>query len=138
MLQNISSYLAENLFRTAPKYQLISGRKFVWNWSKISAHIWPKMCLGLAQNISSYLAENLFRTAPKYQLISGRKCVSNCGKISAHVWRKMCLRLELLQNISSYLVEICLELPQNIISYLAENVFRTGPKYQLISGRKCV
>ena len=55
--QNISSYLAENVFRSAQKYQLISGRTFVKNCPKISAHIWSKMCLELPQNISSYLAE---------------------------------------------------------------------------------
>ena len=60
LLQNISLYLAENVFRTAVKYQLIYLAENVF---------------GTAENISLYPAENAFRTAAKYQLISSRKCV---------------------------------------------------------------
>ena len=100
-LQNISLYLAENGFKTAAKYQLISGRKCVQNCCKIEVQIWQKMCLELLKNISLYLAENVFRTAVKYQLVYlaenvfgtavkyqlvfGRKCIQNCCKISTHI-----------------------------------------------------
>ena len=80
--QNISLYLAENVFRTAAKYQLISGRKCVQNCRNISAHFWQKkMCLELLQIINLYLAENVFRIAEKYQHISNKK-LRKCEKPS--------------------------------------------------------
>ena len=61
LLQNISSYLAENVFRTAVKYQLIYLAENVFRTAVKYQLI--------------YLAENVFGTAAKYQLIPSRKCV---------------------------------------------------------------